>query len=79
MAQAAKTGRSHKHPYDLGVYGNISSTCGPRPSTWLVPMARSAFGTGLSFPTYLDDEKDVFFAGRRLQPGVYIQTNFSNL
>lgn len=66
VAQAAKTGRSHRHPYDLGLYGNISSTCGPRPSKWLVPDRRSAHGDGLSFPTYLDDDLDVLLTGRRL-------------
>lgn len=65
-AQAARTGRSHRHPYDLGMFGNVSSTCGPRPSTWLVPTARSAHGDGLSFPTYLDDDLDIFSTGRRL-------------
>eukprot|EP00884_Botryococcus_braunii_P016789 jgi/Botrbrau1/3794/Bobra.0183s0027.1 len=64
--QAARSGKSHRHPYNLGLYGNVSSICGPRPHTWLLPFWKSAFGDGLMFPTYLDDDGDIFLTGRRL-------------
>ncbi|BDA49409.1 Palmitoyltransferase PFA4 [Coccomyxa sp. Obi] len=49
--QANKAGTSYKHPYDLGLCGNLHAICGDSLATWFVPTRAAAEGDGLSYPS----------------------------
>lgn len=48
---AKKSGLSYRHPFDVGVYKNISLVLGSNMLTWLCPTAISHLKDGTSFPT----------------------------
>lgn len=48
---AKKSGLSYRHPFDVGVYKNISLVLGSNMLTWLCPTAVSHLKDGTSFPT----------------------------
>eukprot|EP00951_Prasinocladus_malaysianus_P018849 scaffold151536_cov31-Prasinocladus_malaysianus.AAC.1 len=52
--QAAKVGRSWRHPYDIGLCGNLHSVLGSNVVFWLLPIPRSAEGDGLTFESGID-------------------------
>lgn len=54
---AGRAGSVRKHPYDLGVCGNLHTILGPNPATWLVP-GLSAHGDGLSHTTAWEHVRD---------------------
>ncbi|KAK4403901.1 putative pentatricopeptide repeat-containing protein [Sesamum angolense] len=51
---ARKSGLSYHHPYDFGIYKNITLVLGPNVIKWLWPTAISHIKDGLSFPTVRD-------------------------
>jgi hypothetical protein len=55
LSQAGRAGAAaYKHPYDLGLCGNLHAMCGHSPSSWLLPTAAAAHGDGLVYPTSWD-------------------------
>ncbi|KAJ4720744.1 S-acyltransferase [Melia azedarach] len=48
---ARKSGQSYRHPFDVGVYKNITLVLGPNMLTWLCPTAVSHLKDGTSFPS----------------------------
>lgn len=48
-AQADKAGTSYKHPYDLGLCGNLHAICGDSLPAWFLPTRAAADGDGLSY------------------------------
>lgn len=52
--QARRAGTSYRHPYDLGLCGNLHAICGEGPLTWLLPTRAAAHGDGLSFASAWD-------------------------
>ncbi|XP_031257374.1 probable protein S-acyltransferase 15 [Pistacia vera] len=48
---ARKSGQSYRHPFNVGVYRNITLILGPNMLTWLYPLAVSHLKDGTSFPT----------------------------
>ncbi|OMO66335.1 Zinc finger, DHHC-type, palmitoyltransferase [Corchorus capsularis] len=53
MWLAEKGGHVYKHPYDLGVYENLTTVLGPSIFCWLCPTSRH-IGNGLRFRTPYD-------------------------
>nr|XP_043616839.1 probable protein S-acyltransferase 15 [Erigeron canadensis] len=51
---AKKSGQIYKHPYDVGVYRNLTMILGPNLLKWLWPSALSHVKDGTSFPTMRD-------------------------
>ncbi|XVF75571.1 hypothetical protein PTKIN_Ptkin13bG0197700 [Pterospermum kingtungense] len=51
---AKKSGLSYRHPFDLGVYKNITLVLGPNMLRWLWPTSISHLKDGISFPTLRD-------------------------
>jgi len=51
---AAKRGQAYKHPYDLGLCGNLHAVLGANLTCWLMPVPVAAEGDGLTFPTGID-------------------------
>ncbi|XP_015877260.3 probable protein S-acyltransferase 15 isoform X2 [Ziziphus jujuba] len=51
---ARKSGQSYRHPFDHGVYKNITLVLGPNMLKWLCPTALSHLKDGLNFPTSRD-------------------------
>ncbi|KAB1219045.1 putative protein S-acyltransferase 15 [Morella rubra] len=47
---ARKSGQSYQHPFNLGVYRNITSVLGPNMVKWLCPTSVSHLKDGLTFP-----------------------------
>ncbi|KAK4489655.1 hypothetical protein RD792_005467 [Penstemon davidsonii] len=52
---AKKSGLSYHHPYDVGVYKNITLVLGPNMLKWMCPTAVSHVKDGLGFPTIRDN------------------------
>ncbi|OIW01684.1 hypothetical protein TanjilG_01191 [Lupinus angustifolius] len=52
---AAKSGKSYRHPFNVGAYTNITSILGPNMLKWLCPTAVSHLKDGVSFPTIRDN------------------------
>lgn len=46
---ARKSGQSYRHPFNLGVYRNVTSVLGPNVLKWLLPTAVSHLKDGISF------------------------------
>ncbi|XP_030549088.1 probable protein S-acyltransferase 15 isoform X2 [Rhodamnia argentea] len=46
---ARKSGQSYRHPFNLGVYRNVTSVLGPNMLKWLLPTAVSHLKDGISF------------------------------
>lgn len=46
---ARKSGQSYRHPFNLGVYRNMTSVLGPNVLKWLLPTAVSHLKDGISF------------------------------
>ncbi|KAK9282637.1 hypothetical protein L1049_010856 [Liquidambar formosana] len=51
---ARKSGQSYRHPFNLGVYKNITLILGPDMMKWLCPTAVSHLKDGISFATSRD-------------------------
>ncbi|XP_044460500.1 probable protein S-acyltransferase 16 isoform X2 [Mangifera indica] len=51
---AEKGGHVYKHPYDLGVYENLTTVLGPSIFSWVCPTSRH-IGSGLQFRTAYDN------------------------
>ncbi|KAK1432126.1 hypothetical protein QVD17_09017 [Tagetes erecta] len=51
---AKKSGQVYKHPYDVGVYRNLTMILGPHMLKWLWPFASSHLKEGTSFPSVRD-------------------------
>ncbi|XP_021897894.1 probable protein S-acyltransferase 15 isoform X3 [Carica papaya] len=51
---ARKSGQSYRHPFDHGVYKNISLVLGPNMLKWLCPTEINHLKDGISFPTLRD-------------------------
>ncbi|XP_057979180.1 probable protein S-acyltransferase 15 [Malania oleifera] len=51
---AKKSGQSYRHPYDVGIYKNITLILGPNMLKWLWPTAVNHLKDGISFPTLRD-------------------------
>ncbi|KAH9672384.1 putative protein S-acyltransferase 16 [Citrus sinensis] len=47
---AEKGGTVYKHPYDLGIYENLTTVLGPNIFSWICPSSRH-IGSGLNFRT----------------------------
>lgn len=47
---AEKGGTVYKHPYDLGIYENLTAVLGPNIFSWICPSSRH-IGSGLNFRT----------------------------
>ncbi|KAL9426249.1 hypothetical protein AB3S75_033095 [Citrus x aurantiifolia] len=47
---AEKGGTVYKHPYDLGIFENLTSVLGPNIFSWICPSSRH-IGSGLNFRT----------------------------
>ncbi|CAN1135194.1 Probable protein S-acyltransferase 16 [Linum perenne] len=56
MLLAEKGGNIHKHPYDIGGFGNLTAILGPNIFCWLFPSTRH-IGSGLHFHTAYDNLK----------------------
>ncbi|CAK9237059.1 unnamed protein product [Sphagnum troendelagicum] len=52
---AEKAGQNYRHPYDVGVFTNLSMALGHNVACWLCPTARGHLGSGLRFRTFSDD------------------------
>ncbi|XP_058182054.1 probable protein S-acyltransferase 15 isoform X3 [Rhododendron vialii] len=52
---ARKSGQSYRHPFDVGVYKNITLILGPNMLKWLCPTAVSHIKDGINFPTPRDN------------------------
>uniref|UniRef100_A0A7S1X3V4 S-acyltransferase n=1 Tax=Tetraselmis chuii TaxID=63592 RepID=A0A7S1X3V4_9CHLO len=52
--KAAKTGQAYKHPYDLGLCGNLHAVLGANLTQWMMPVPVAAEGDGLTFPSGID-------------------------
>ncbi|KAF7112854.1 hypothetical protein RHSIM_Rhsim09G0149500 [Rhododendron simsii] len=52
---AKKSGQSYRHPFDVGVYKNITLILGPNMLKWLCPTAVSHIKDGINFPTTRDN------------------------
>ncbi|KAG5533176.1 hypothetical protein RHGRI_027409 [Rhododendron griersonianum] len=52
---ARKSGQSYRHPFDVGVYKNITLIFGPNMLKWLWPTAVSHIKDGINFPTTRDN------------------------
>ncbi|CAN1238218.1 Probable protein S-acyltransferase 15 [Linum grandiflorum] len=48
---AKKSGQMYRHPFNISVYGNISSVLGPNMLKWFCPTAVGHLKDGTSFPT----------------------------
>lgn len=57
MWLAEKGGQIYKHPYDLGVYENLTMVLGPNIFRWLCPTSRH-IDSGLHFRTAYDKTTD---------------------
>ena len=57
MWLAEKGGQIYKHPYDLGVYENLTMVLGPNIVSWLCPTSRH-IDSGLHFHTAYDKTTD---------------------
>ncbi|KAL7214924.1 hypothetical protein ACSBR1_027162 [Camellia fascicularis] len=51
---ARKSGQSYRHPYNVGVYKNITLVLGPNMLNWLCPTAVNHIKDGITFPTIRD-------------------------
>ncbi|XP_071711252.1 probable protein S-acyltransferase 15 [Rutidosis leptorrhynchoides] len=51
---ANKSGQIYRHPYDVGVYRNLTVVLGPNILKWFWPSALSHVKDGTSFPTVRD-------------------------
>jgi len=51
---ASRAGQAWQHPYDMGLYTNLSTICGRRPHLWLFPVKVAAYGDGLGHVTMWD-------------------------
>ncbi|GLT93236.1 hypothetical protein SLE2022_110370 [Rubroshorea leprosula] len=51
---ARKSGQNYRHPFDLGVYKNITLVLGPNMLKWLSPSSLSYLKDGTSFLTLRD-------------------------
>lgn len=51
---ARKSGQNYRHPFDVGVYKNITLVLGPNMLKWLWPTASSHIKDGINFPTIRD-------------------------
>ena len=49
--RAARVGGEYRHPYDLGLCGNLHEVLGLDASRWCIPDKAAADGGGVSFPT----------------------------
>ena len=49
--RAARVGGEYRHPYDLGLCGNLHEVLGLDPSCWCIPDKTAADGSGVNFPT----------------------------
>jgi len=49
--RAARVGGEYRHPYDLGLCGNLHEVLGLDASRWCIPDKAAADGSGVSFPT----------------------------
>jgi hypothetical protein len=52
---AEKAGQHYRHPYDVGVFTNLSMALGHNVACWLCPTATGHLGSGLRFRTFSDD------------------------
>jgi hypothetical protein len=52
---AEKAGQHYRHPYDVGVFTNLSMALGHSVACWLCPTATGHLGSGLQFRTFSDD------------------------
>ncbi|CAM6009556.1 unnamed protein product [Sphagnum balticum] len=52
---AEKAGQHYRHPYDVGVFTNLSMALGHSVACWLCPTATGHLGSGLRFQTFSDD------------------------
>ncbi|KAK2657836.1 hypothetical protein Ddye_010888 [Dipteronia dyeriana] len=57
MWLAEKGGQIYKHPYDLGVYENLTTVLGPNIFSWFCPTSRH-INSGLHFRTAYDKTTD---------------------
>ncbi|CAN1339398.1 hypothetical protein LINPERPRIM_LOCUS38465 [Linum perenne] len=48
---AKKSGQFYRHPFNISIYGNISSVLGPNMLKWFCPTAVGHLKDGTSFPT----------------------------
>ncbi|XP_028113821.1 probable protein S-acyltransferase 15 isoform X2 [Camellia sinensis] len=51
---ARKSGQSYRHPYNVGIYKNITLVLGPNMLNWLCPTAVNHIKDGITFPTIRD-------------------------
>ncbi|WCJ19267.1 DHHC-type zinc finger family protein [Euphorbia peplus] len=51
---ARQSGQNYRHPFDISVYGNITSVLGPNTLKWLCPTAVSHLKDGMHFSTSHD-------------------------
>ncbi|KAA8534417.1 hypothetical protein F0562_031934 [Nyssa sinensis] len=51
---ARKSGQTYRHPFDVGVFKNITLILGPSMLKWLCPTAVSHIKDGINFPTTRD-------------------------
>lgn len=51
---AKKSGQSYHHPFDVGVYKNMTLILGPNMVKWFWPTAMSHIKDGIDFPTTKD-------------------------
>ncbi|KAI3508693.1 hypothetical protein L1887_23705 [Cichorium endivia] len=51
---AKKSGQIYNHPYDVGVYRNVTMILGPSVLKWILPSALGHVKEGTSFPTVRD-------------------------
>ncbi|KAJ8759125.1 hypothetical protein K2173_004132 [Erythroxylum novogranatense] len=49
-----KSGQNYRHPFNIGVYKNITLVLGPNMLKWLCPTACDHLKDGMSFPTSHD-------------------------
>ncbi|KAJ7199299.1 hypothetical protein O6H91_04G009800 [Diphasiastrum complanatum] len=51
---AEKAGQSYRHPYNLGIFSNLSMVFGPNSTCWFCPTSLSHIGPGIRFQTMYD-------------------------
>ncbi|KAJ4979213.1 hypothetical protein NE237_009993 [Protea cynaroides] len=52
---ARKSGKSYHHPYDIGLYRNVTLILGSNMLKWFCPTSISHLKDGISFPTVRDN------------------------
>lgn len=52
---AKKSGQSYRHPFNVGVYKNITLVLGPNMLKWLCPSSVGHLKNGISFPVSRDN------------------------